>query len=181
MGSDTVVTFREGLERHDATLHRATPDTAGRLIGDLLDPPAVGVPLTGVELPDSVKVGPTPAELEAARTGITSAELGIAEYGSVMLEADPVGTEEVSLFVDRHIAVLRRRDLHPGLAEALETLAPRLRQGRSAVIATGPSATADMGELVLGAHGPRDVDVVLLDPETTDGDPGRSGSRREGE
>jgi L-lactate dehydrogenase complex protein LldG len=31
------------------------------------------------------------------------------------------------------------------------------------VLATGPSATADMGELVLGAHGPESVHVVILD------------------
>ncbi|TKX83368.1 hypothetical protein EXE43_24625, partial [Halorubrum sp. SS5] len=30
------------------------------------------------------------------------------------------------------------------------------------VFATGPSATADMGGLVHGAHGPKEVHVVLL-------------------
>jgi L-lactate dehydrogenase complex protein LldG len=31
------------------------------------------------------------------------------------------------------------------------------------VFATGPSATADMGELVYGAHGPREVAVLLVE------------------
>ncbi|MFB6362014.1 MAG: LUD domain-containing protein, partial [Halobacteriales archaeon] len=33
---------------------------------------------------------------------------------------------------------------------------------RSAVLTTGPSATADMGELVTGVHGPGDVHVVAV-------------------
>jgi len=37
------------------------------------------------------------------------------------------------------------------------------RDGDDVILATGPSATADMGDLVLGAHGPRAVHALLLE------------------
>jgi L-lactate dehydrogenase complex protein LldG len=50
------------------------------------------------------------------------------------------------------------------MPEAFSWLGERIREDRgSAVVATGPSATADMGALVRGAHGPKEVHVVILD------------------
>ncbi|PHQ46645.1 hypothetical protein DJ68_06205, partial [Halorubrum sp. C3] len=97
--------------------------------------------------------------------------LGVAEYGSVALEADPAGTEPVSLFVDRHVVVLREADIVPDMPDAFDWLGPRARdESADVVFATGPSATADMGGLVHGAHGPKEVHVVLLrDDGATDG------------
>ena len=96
---------------------------------------------------------------------MTAAGLGIADYGSVVLPSTPAGTEPVSLSPDRHVAVLRTDDVVPGMPEAFDSLAAEFRNGDhgSAILATGPSATADMGELVKGAHGPKDVHVVMLD------------------
>jgi L-lactate dehydrogenase complex protein LldG len=49
------------------------------------------------------------------------------------------------------------------MAAAFEWLGEVLRETRgSAVLATGPSATADMGALVQGAHGPKEVHVVVI-------------------
>ena len=98
-----------------------------------------------------------------ARTGVTAAALGVADYGSVVLRSDREGTEPVSLYVDRHVAVVRASDVVPDMPAAFERLGPLLRDGASAVLATGPSATADMGALVKGAHGPKTVHVVVLD------------------
>ncbi len=111
------------------------------------------------------------ADLRAAHTGITAASLGVAEYGSVALEANPAGTEPVSLFVDRHVVVLREADIVPDMPDAFDWLGPRARdESVDVVFATGPSATADMGGLVHGAHGPKEVHVVLLrDDGATDG------------
>jgi L-lactate dehydrogenase complex protein LldG len=123
----------------------------------------VRLPFEGVSLPDSVQVDPTPADLRAATTGVTAATLAVADYGSILLESDPEGTEAVSLFPDRHVAVLDSRDVVPDMRTAFAELGPKLREGASGVLATGPSATADMGELVRGAHGPETVEVVVLD------------------
>lgn len=136
--------------------------------------PAVGteLPFPSVSLPDWVDDRPTPAALEAATTGVTAASLGIADYGSVVLPARADGSEQVSLFADLHVAVLRRSDLVADMPTAIDRLGPHLREGGSAIVATGPSATADMGALVTGAHGPKDVHVVVLEDDADEGSDG---------
>ena len=139
-------------------------------LAEVVTPPVVGseLPFEGVSLAalddPEVTREPTLAELRAAHTGVTAAELGVADYGSVLLRSDRTPlTEPASLFVEEHVAVLAESDLHPDMGAALDDLGPTLREeGASAVLATGPSATADMGELVLGAHGPETVHVVVL-------------------
>lgn len=169
MSVDTLAAFVDNVERHHATVHRVAPEAVTETVADLLDPPAVGVRLPwDLSLPESVAVDPTPADLDAANTGVTAATLAIADYGTVALEADAAGSEAVSLFPERHVVVVRASDVVPGMAEAVAHLGGRLRDGASAVLATGPSATADMGDLVIGAHGPREVDVVLVEDATDD-------------
>ncbi len=166
MTTDTVETFERSLERLEVDATRVAPSDAGEVIGDVVRAPAVGVPLPfeGVDLPESVTTDPTPAELGDAATGVTPAGLGVADYGSVVVQSRPDGTEPVSLYPDLHVAVLRTGDVVPGMPEAYEWIGEEFRTGHaSAVIATGPSATADMGALVRGVHGPTDVHVVLVD------------------
>jgi L-lactate dehydrogenase complex protein LldG len=98
---------------------------------------------------------------------VSAARIAVADYGSVVLRATEDGAEHVGLFVDRHVPVVRAADVVPTMAEAIERLGPLVREERSShVVATGPSATADMGELVRGAHGPKEVHVLVVDEET---------------
>jgi len=130
-----------------------------------VEAPAVGAPLPweGVSLPGCVTTDPTPADLDAAVTGVTGAAFAVADYGSFVLESTPGGNEPVSLFPERHVVVLREEDVVPDMAAAFDRLGERVRATRgSAVLATGPSATADMGALVHGAHGPRAVAGVVV-------------------
>ena len=128
--------------------------------------PAVGVPLgvDGVSLPDSVTTDFTADEVETAKTGVTPAALGVAAYGSVLLQHTSGGAEPAQLYPEKHVAVLRESDLYPDLEAAWGPLVAEFDAGRDdGVIATGSSATADMGELVRGVHGPREVVVVLVE------------------
>ena len=156
-------TFKRRLDSLGVTVTEGPITASVELVDDAADEPAVGVDIDGVSLPDRVETDPTTAELRAAHTGITGASLGIAEYGSVAIEADTAGTEPVSLFVDRHVVVLRESDIVEDMPAAFGWLGPRTRdESVDVVFATGPSATADMGGLVHGAHGPKEVHVVLL-------------------
>ncbi len=146
-------------------LTRVAPDEATAALETAIEPPAVGVPpgVEGVSLPADVSTDPTPAELNDAVTGVTRASLAVAEYGSLLLRADARGSEPVSLFVDHHVAVLREADIVPDMTAAFEWLGEAVREtDDSVVLATGPSATADMGALVQGAHGPKTVEVVVV-------------------
>jgi L-lactate dehydrogenase complex protein LldG len=163
--SATTGTFESSLDRLDVGWTRTTPRGLADALREVCEGTTVGteLPFERAELPAFVEREPSPSGLEAARTGVTAATLGIADYGSVVIEGTAAGEEPVSLFTDRHVAVLRSEDVVPDMATAFRELGPRLREGTSAVLATGPSATADMGELVLGAHGPESVHVVILD------------------
>ena len=169
MQTDTAGSFRENLVELGVGVTETTPEDCAAVVDDLLRPPAVGVPLPDRlgDLPAGVATSPTTAELDAATTGVTPAVLGVADYGSVLLESDAAGTEPASVYPEFHVAVLHVDDLVPDMPVAFERLGPRLREGRGSVVfATGPSATADMGALVRGAHGPREVHVVLVgDPD----------------
>jgi len=156
-------TFKRRLDSLGVTVSEGPETACAELVAAAAGDPAVGVDIAGASLPDRVETDPTTAELRAAHTGVTGASLGVAEYGSVAVEADAAGTEPVSLFVDRHVVVLRESDLVPDMSDAFAWLGPRARdESVDVVFATGPSATADMGGLVHGAHGPKEVHVVLV-------------------
>ncbi len=168
MSVDTKSTperFEASLATLDVPVTTIEPAAFDRTIETLANEPAIGasLPFSSVSLPDWVDDTPSPATLESATTGITAASFGIADYGSVVLPSTPFGAEQVSLFPDLHIVVLRATDIVADMPTAIDRLGPYLRDGNSAIIATGPSATADMGSLVRGAHGPKEVHVVLLE------------------
>jgi L-lactate dehydrogenase complex protein LldG len=152
------------LEQYGVTATRTSTSAVGTELDDRVGEAAVGVSLSWdeVDLPDRVNTTPTPAELEAATVGVTEAAMGVASYGSLALRQDAVGSEPISLFVDTHVAVLHEADVVPDMPTAFSSLGAKVReQGDSFILATGPSATADMGALVQGAHGPKDVEVII--------------------
>jgi L-lactate dehydrogenase complex protein LldG len=166
MTTGTVTTFEASLDRLDVGWTHTTSDGLADVLAEVATEPAVGAALPfDVSLPDWITTEPAPRDLDEATTGVTAAGLGIADYGSVVIPSTPAGTEPVSLFPDLHVAVLCTDDVVPGMPEAFDALGELFRDGDhgSAVLATGPSATADMGALVRGAHGPREVHVVMLD------------------
>ena len=160
----TVEEFVAELERYNVAVTRTATAAVSDELADRRADGTVGVPLSrdGVSLPKAVNTAPTPTELESATVGITEASLGVASYGSLALRQDTAGSEPISLFVDTHVAVLYEGDIVPDMAAAFSSLGDELREQRdSFILATGPSATADMGALVQGAHGPKDVEVII--------------------
>ncbi|WP_336326834.1 LUD domain-containing protein [Halovenus sp. HT40] len=157
--------FATEVRRYNVGITEVSPSGVTAAIEEAIEQPAVGtaLPWEGVELPDSVAIEPTAADLDAATTGVTAAELAVAEYGSILLRTDEAGSEPVSLFNDLHVAVLREEDIVPDMTAAFEHIGARAREDRSsAILATGPSATADMGALVQGAHGPKAVELIII-------------------
>jgi L-lactate dehydrogenase complex protein LldG len=166
-----VETFEASLDGLDVTRSRTTPDGLEEALREAVVEPVVGAPLPfeGLSLPDWIPTHPTGRELRAARTGVTGVGGGIAEHGTLIVQSRPGGDEPVSLYPERHVAVLRATDLVAGVPEALSFLDEEFSAGRdSAVFATGMSATADMGEAVRGVHGPREVHVVIVEDTNTD-------------
>lgn len=148
---------------------RTTPSAFEETVADAITEPAVGAPLPFEEVSlegTDVVLEPTPDQLREAVCGVTAAAIGVADYGSVVLESTPEGAELAGLFPDRHVVVIRDRDVVSDMTAAFEYMGERFREGRDdAVIATGPSATADMGALVHGVHGPRETHAIILETE----------------
>lgn len=119
-------------------------------------------------LPGSVRTLPHDAPrdaLLAADCGLTSAQFGIAETGTLVLCSGDERHRLASLLPARHVCLLPRSRLRGTLAEVLDAVhrdgAPR---SRTITFVTGPSRTADIElTLVVGVHGPKFLHVLLLD------------------
>jgi hypothetical protein len=93
-----------------------------------------------------------------AEAGIAAADLAVAETGTVLLHAAPARHRLASLSPPLSILVVPNSAIVATLDEAF----PRLK-GRTAVLVTGTSRTADIeGILVRGVHGPGELWIVRL-------------------
>jgi L-lactate utilization protein LutC len=98
-----------------------------------------------------------------AQAGLTSAQLAIAESGTLGLDSSVERHRLASLVPPVHIALLFARDIRRGMGEALASFADS--PPPTLTFITGPSRTADIElELVVGVHGPRELHVLLVDP-----------------
>ncbi len=95
--------------------------------------------------------------------GITGASAGLAESGSIVLEAGPGRPRMASLIPLVHIALLRERDITQSLSHWIADHAEAAADTSNLFIITGPSRTADIEQtLNLGVHGPKHLHVVVL-------------------
>ena len=169
--AEPTAAFTSTLEERDlAASVTVTPvDGLPDTLSSLVEPPVVAAPLPfeGVSYDDvdhPITLSPSPSELDAARTGIAPAGLGVADYGTVTIRSTAGGDEFASLYPERHVVVLAASDIVPDMPAAFERLATEFSEGQnSQILATGPSATGDMGELVKGVHGPQEVHIVILE------------------
>jgi len=160
--------FVERLVDYKAVVHRATSiaSAIGKICGTgtLVVPPGLDrswLPAGVTALPDgALPDGDLPAGRIAAADGVvTAAAVGIAETGTIVLDASPdQGRRIISLLPDLHICVIRPDQVVAAVPEAVARLDPT----RPLTWISGPSATSDI-ELnrVEGVHGPRNLHVIL--------------------
>lgn len=163
----TIDELTASLDRLQVEWTRTSSTELPSVLDAVVEPPAIGAPFPFDNLtlePNAVEVHPTPTQVHEARTGVTVARLAIADYGTLVIQSGPDATEAASLFPALHVAVLRASDIIPTMKEAFQRLGAVLRSDpTTAILATGPSATADMGALVRGAHGPKRVHVIIVE------------------
>jgi L-lactate dehydrogenase complex protein LldG len=108
--------------------------------------------------------GRSKRELAACDLGVTEAFAGVARTGSVCVAVDHDYSGVISLLSRVHVAVVSSETIteRPG-----DLFNPRFLDGkalrRNVVFITGPSATADMGPLVHGVHGPHQLHIIVLE------------------
>ncbi|MET9616546.1 LutC/YkgG family protein [Kitasatospora indigofera] len=170
-GEDTVALFAERVADHRATVTRT--DQAG-----LSAAIAAALTLRGVEqlaLPGGFPVELLPAGrwqwhtepldipgLDALDGALTLAAAGIAVTGTLVLDTGPgQGRRALTLVPDYHLCVVRADQIAADVPEALARLDPTL----PLTFVSGPSATSDIElDRVEGVHGPRTLDVIIVDP-----------------
>jgi L-lactate dehydrogenase complex protein LldG len=166
MSTSVVARFESSLDELGVSMTRTKAADFEATIASLVGDPAVGVALgeyEGLSLSDTgVEIPPTPRRLKDSRTGVTPVAKAVAEYGTLVLDSDSAGTEPVSLYPPHHVGIVRESDVLETVDDAGEHLRDRFAAGASSIFATGVSSTGDMGSLVEGVHGPKDVDVVLV-------------------
>ncbi|WP_443937199.1 LutC/YkgG family protein [Pedobacter sp. MW01-1-1] len=108
----------------------------------------------------------TDKDFEQAEVGITLCESLIAQTGSVMVSNQSAAGRRLSIFPHQHIVIARTSQLVLDLKEAFIQLKDKYGNQIPTMISTitGPSRTADIEKtLVLGAHGPKELFVFLID------------------
>lgn len=120
----------------------------------------VGASATPREVCWSGKGGPT----ETCQATITLAESLVAATGSVFVSAE-CGGRGASIVAPVHIVIATALQIVPTLATTFEWICSNGAAARNSMMSliTGPSRTGDIEKIiVLGAHGPRRLIVVLM-------------------
>jgi L-lactate dehydrogenase complex protein LldG len=98
--------------------------------------------------------------------GLARAATAVAETGTLILASGGDNPVTVNFLPETHIVVVEENRLVGGYEGAWEAIRARFGRGampRTVNFISGPSRTADIGgQLVMGAHGPRRLCVILV-------------------
>ena len=103
--------------------------------------------------------------VESDRLGITGCFCAIAETGTLLLTTSPTTPNKTSLLPETHVAIVTTSRIVVGIEEAWNLVRAELKQlPRACSFISGPSRTADIEQtLVIGAHGPYRVHIILVE------------------
>ncbi|WP_226357589.1 LUD domain-containing protein [Pseudonocardia sp. ICBG601] len=174
--AQVVDLFDERVADYRAVVERATPDTAAARVAGALagrSPLAGSGPLR-ILVPPGFPAGLVPGDVEVVPDGpdvavseldrcdgvLSTAAIGIAETGTIILDHGPgQGRRAATLVPDLHVCVIRADQVVAGVPEAVAALDP----ARPHTWISGPSATSDIElDRVEGVHGPRTLHVVIV-------------------
>jgi L-lactate dehydrogenase complex protein LldG len=108
----------------------------------------------------------TDKDFEQADVGFTLCEALIARNGSILVSNGNMSGRRLSIYPPVHIVLAYTSQLVLDLKDGLRLIKNKYNNNLPSMISTitGPSRTADIEKtLVLGAHGPKELFVFLLD------------------
>jgi L-lactate dehydrogenase complex protein LldG len=100
--------------------------------------------------------------------GLTACEYLIARLGSVMVSSKQASGRRLVVYPEIHMVHAYTHQIVPDLQEALAGIRQKYPTALPSMISviSGPSRTADIEKtLVMGAHGPKELYVFLVDKE----------------
>ncbi|MBU2652075.1 MAG: LUD domain-containing protein [Bacteroidetes bacterium] len=101
-----------------------------------------------------------------AKAGITRCEYLVARFGSVVVSSKTGSGRKAHIIPDSHIVLAFTSQIVMEIRDAMAGLQQKYRGALPSMVSfiTGPSRTADIEKtLVMGAHGPRELFVFLID------------------
>ena len=107
---------------------------------------------------------------------MTGAFAGIAETGTLMLRSGPESPSTLNFLPDTHMVVLRASQIRKSYEDGWDEIRRQMDSRpdslpRTVNFITGPSRTGDIEQKILmGAHGPRRLHIVLIEDEVSKGE-----------
>ncbi len=143
------------------------------VVGEIVVPPDFARHQWGTILPllsskgITIREAGSPASVADAPVGLSSAELAIAETGSVLLAENALEARVVSMLTLTHFVLVSEDRLVPMLDDAAVMLQRLARTGAEQrhymSLVTGPSRTADIERtLTIGVQGPKTLCVIIV-------------------
>jgi L-lactate utilization protein LutC len=172
---EKIAAFSEALEALAGRAHRARSRAdVSAIVSEILagrtallssapilrDCALTALPAVAGPLEDGAAIRDAAATIDV---GITGADYGLAETGTLVMFSSPEESRLISLLPPCYIAILPATRLLTNLDE-LFSIVPRPAEiGAATVLITGPSRTADIEQILIrGVHGPGEVHVVLV-------------------
>ena len=173
--ADRVALFRHQAEKAHATVcivgsPDLVPDEVARFLRELNLPATLrrGTDRRLAALPWertalTLAIGPSEgADLNA----ISFALGGVAESGTLVLTSGPDNPTSLNFLPDTHVVVVHAAEIAGDLESVLRRLPGAGALPRSVNLITGPSRSGDIEQtLILGAHGPRRLHIVVIDAD----------------
>lgn len=172
--TELIRQFIERVEEYRAKVKTTSPEELSRVIAESCAENGIQSLVVPADLPDGwapddltllQEPGLTIDQLEQADGALTSCAVGIAQTGTVVLDAGPgQGRRAVTLLPDYHLCVIFEDQIVGLVPEAITRLHDAAsRPDRPITFISGPSATSDI-ELsrVEGVHGPRKLEVIVV-------------------
>jgi L-lactate dehydrogenase complex protein LldG len=98
--------------------------------------------------------------------GVTYCEFLIARLGSIMVSSKQTSGRRLNVFPEAHLVIAKSSQIVPDIKDALKKMQEKYNNNLPSLISviTGPSRTADIEKtLVMGAHGPKQLYLFLID------------------
>lgn len=155
-----------GGEIHRVATEQQSVETVGAILGEI-DAKRVAISdkalFQNLDLQEIELIAdPSREELFAVDAGVSTAQLAIAETGTIVLRSSMERHRLVSLVPPIHICVLNSVDIRPSMNIVLQEMSNKIDP--TITFITGPSRTSDIElTLAIGVHGPKRLIVVLID------------------